>query len=172
MTQPSPRHRFDDFLRPMIGRPAWSVRRGSGTFLTLEFGDPVAPRGRPHHDDETAPRPHGQWHLWIYCCDWQIREGEALLAGSSSDLVAIGAALARLEGRDLTGFDVEPAKGGARFRFADGLTLSTRPYAAVSIEEQWFVYAGNLILSYRADGRFSIIEGDTPPGAETWECLA
>jgi hypothetical protein len=69
---------------PVTGLPAWNVRKGHGSFLTLEFGKPhLVVRqpivAAPEASDEvrTALRhrsvyPHGEWHLWIY---WPCSDG-------------------------------------------------------------------------------------------------
>lgn len=171
MTEISPRQRFEAFLLPMKGEPAWSVRQGTGSFLTLEFGKSVPARGRPRHDDEDGPRPHGERHLWIYCCHWKILRGEEQLALSDSSDAVIRSALAQIEGKELEDILVDIDSGQTGFLFSDEISIQTWPYGDDPGEEQWFVYGGNMVLSFRADCRFGIVEGDVLRGTESWVLL-
>jgi hypothetical protein len=69
---------------PLIGLPAWFVRKGYGSSLTMEFGNPhleirQPKAASPQVSDQVrralARRlvlPRGDWHLWIYCCHWRV----------------------------------------------------------------------------------------------------
>ena len=74
-------------VRRLYGKPCWGVSPGFGSFLTLEFGEPhlevrepVAMKkgtsaGVRKNLIRRAVYIHGDWHLWIYCCDWQVFSG-------------------------------------------------------------------------------------------------
>lgn len=72
-----------DAFAPIAGLPSWEVRRGHGSFVTLEFGAPRVEISdvqalRKPIAGETLEVPsrsayvHGEWHLWIYCCEWSL----------------------------------------------------------------------------------------------------
>jgi hypothetical protein len=69
----------------------------------------------------------GQWHLWIYCCEWSLALGPALLARSESSDTAIARALHVLNGQALTTVTVSEVDGSTTFTFDLGCLLSTRP---------------------------------------------
>lgn len=70
---------------PLLGLPCWNVQKGQGSFLTFEFGDPSLQIREPIESTTAASatilawrrrrrrsiRPIGEWHLWIYCCNWR-----------------------------------------------------------------------------------------------------
>ena len=64
---------------PAYGHPCWNVKPGVGGFLTMEFGNPTLPvhAPLPTAQAEGVPRRgavvHGEWHLWVYCCEWVVR---------------------------------------------------------------------------------------------------
>ena len=64
---------------PAYGHPCWNVKPGVGGFLTMEFGNPTLPVHAllPTAQAEGVPRRgavvHGEWHLWVYCCEWVVR---------------------------------------------------------------------------------------------------
>src|SRR5689334_12556335 len=69
---------------PLIGRLVWQVKRGVGSMLTMEFGEPHL---RVHEPVEPLYRrspkvvrlqrrrrvfPKGDWHFWIEYAAWKI----------------------------------------------------------------------------------------------------
>ena len=77
---------LEQFWNPIVGNMAWQVRKGYGTFLTMEFGPPhLSVRELAIPPDETK-RPiggllsrrrvfvQGTWHLWIKYCSWTIED--------------------------------------------------------------------------------------------------
>lgn len=75
---------FERVFSRIYGKPCWQARPGHGTFLTFEFGrphldirEPVAAtkRATTRVRARLARRSveiHGDWHLWIYCCEWEV----------------------------------------------------------------------------------------------------
>ena len=106
-------------LSPILGLPAWGVKRGHGSFLTLKFGDSklkVSERqseGRLHR----SAHVHGEWHLWIYCCHWRALQDGTQLAWSEDANDMIGRAAARLNGQKLMAVNVNPMEGRSTFTF-------------------------------------------------------
>jgi hypothetical protein len=147
----------------VVGLPAWSVRRGYGSFVTLEFGETRAtPHGHP---------PRGDGHLWIYCCRWRLLIGGTQIACDESSDAEIDAAVARLEGQPLAG--VSNDNGATQFRFSVAV-LETWPYDDTEDwprdgTDTWMFFApsGN-VLTYRADGAHSLEPSDTPPEETVW----
>ena len=173
-------NRVHDAFAPLLGRPAWQVRKGHGSFLTMEFGDP--------HLEVRAPSPaamesseavrklaakrivtvRGAWHLWIYCCHWKITREGILEAEDESTDHAIMHAAAFLDGQILDSVAVQSASATV-FRFDLGGTLSTHPYAEGGEDEQWLLYEPTgTVLSVRGDGKCFRGPGDTPPEDERW----
>jgi hypothetical protein len=171
-------------FEPLIGLPCWNVKPGYGSFLTLEFGEPEldirepihAPKCRQKVRKRLARRSvvvHGRWHLWIYCCEWQVITkgkvvGHSDLAGSTKKWIKRAAD--ELNGQKLTGFRIKPKRGSSTFEFDMGSSLQTKPYNKRS--NQWLLYEPDgRVLTYRADGRFSHHPGDLPPGEEVWRSI-
>lgn len=160
---------------PVLGCPAWQVKKGHGSFLTLEFGAPrleVGPvrksrkPGCPGHRDVAVT---GDWHLWIYCCGWNIVQDSERMAHSESADAAIAKATGWLDGQLLERLWMEPGTTVTRFEFDLGGVLETFPVGDDPSDEQWFLYepSGD-VLGVRADGRFSYGPGDTPPDEVRW----
>ncbi len=70
--------RITDYFQSFIGKLAWDVELGEGSFLTLEFGESVV-------QSETNLKLHGTGHLWVYCCAWRIETPDDVLAYSEDD---------------------------------------------------------------------------------------
>src|SRR5947209_15880038 len=77
-------------FRPVYGLPCWNAKEGYGSFLTMEFGEPHLVIREPRSRPEFSPRlrralarrlvtVRGEWHLWIYCCQWYVYTGKKLV---------------------------------------------------------------------------------------------
>jgi hypothetical protein len=84
------------FIEPMIGFPVWGAKHGFGSFLTLEFGASSPVR-----------EGYGEWHLWIYCCNWRIVREGVELAWSESDGSSIKRAVSTLNQHCLSDISAE-----------------------------------------------------------------
>lgn len=173
---------FDRAVAPLIGLPAWFVRRGHGSFLTLEFGSPSLrvrePKvATPDMSEEVANivrsrkvTPRGEWHLWIYCCHWRLLSRGEEIAWSDASDKKIAAAVKELDGQILTAAEADPAQGTSLFKFDLGATLQTWPYGRD--DTQWMLYmpSGD-VFSYRDDGSYSLEPGSQPAEQIVWHSL-
>lgn len=164
---------------PLIGLPAWGAMKGHGSFVTLEFGDPhlsvsgpcvASPGASPKAQRVLAGRvvrPHGAWHLWIYCCHWRlIVKGEQTAWSEDPDAVLIKA-VQEIDGQKLVSVEVNRSEGTSCFQFDLGARLETWPYGDGDNGEQWTLYAPDKqVLSYYADGHHAWEPSDTKPGEE------
>ena len=179
-----PRIKTDSMLslpkifRPLYGKPSWNVKRGWGSFLTFEFGEPhLHIRERRCPKRKMSPKVRrllarrgvtvrGEWHLWIYCCDWRVRVGHRVV-GHSRSKAGIDRAAQELDGQALTRVAALPQPGCTRFEFDLGRVLETQPYDEES--EQWFLYdAKGYVLTMRWDGLCSYEPGDRPNDQAIW----
>jgi len=96
----------------------------------MEFGNPVLkvddePRSRermlPDGDklrlQHRAAHVHGEWHLWVYCCEWKRTVHDRFLAHHESDEHTMNVAFSILNGQALTSVVADPARGGSSFTF-------------------------------------------------------
>lgn len=176
-------HPVASAFAPLIGMPSWEVKRGHGSFVTLEFGEPILEIGEPSDTlvflDGAPPRlptrsayVHGQWHLWIYCCDWQLTAKQIELAHSESDDIRMARALRILNGQALVSVDVDHNDGSTVFKFDLGCKMATRPYDDEP-HEQWMMKdPSGCWLSVRSDGRYSQTDGTSPVDEQVWHPLA
>ena len=156
---------LDRWFRPVLGRPCWGVRRGWGSFLTLEFGRPRLLVREPVSDLEKFSTKEarelfqlrqvtvrGQWHLWIYCCDWTVHH-RGRLVGDSSSPRRIDRAAWYLDGQKLVDVSLAPRGARVHLTFDLGAVLTTVPYSRR--EEQWMLYEpGGNVLTFRADRHY------------------
>jgi len=175
-------HPIAEFVSPVLGRPSWLVKRGHGSFVTAEFGSPeveireprlmpVSIEGAPAQTRQRSSFVHGQWHLWIYCCQWSLMLEDVQLAHCESDDLTMHRALHVLNGQALTAVEIEPSDGRTRFNFDLGCTLLTLPAEAGVYDnepiEQWYVYVrAGPVLSVRGDGTYQI--NDRRQKREDW----
>ena len=175
-------------FEPMLDKPSWLVRQGHGSFLTLEFGDPVLtvkpPRERPVFLGEAVPPRllwreayvRGTWHLWIYCCEWSLTVGGAEMAHSESDDTTMARALGVLNGQALVRVEVDAHDGSTEFAFDLGCSLTTQPAPPGSYSDpvrQWMLYQpSGQVLSVRADGTYNDSPGTNDPNDAVWSRIS
>ena len=155
--------------------------------MTFEFGEPELEVREPHlgivHIDGAPPKAlqrhtavHGQWHLWVYCCDWSLSLNDTQIAHNESDDITLTRALRVLNGQAITAVSVDPSSGATHFAFDLGCTLATTPATAgtYSVEpvEQWFLYQpSGHVLTVRGDGKYRLELGSTKNEDARWLAL-
>ena len=126
-------------ISSILGKTAWGVSLGVGSFVTLEFGNPI-------QQSVELQRTHGEWHLWIYCCEWRLEEGDKVLAASEDERTKIETAIQRLEGMALQSIDILRPAWDTIFKFEDDVIL--RLFSVHSEDyENWMLYTpdGNVL---------------------------
>lgn len=168
---------------PLLGLPAWCVRKGYGNCLTLEFGaphlairEPIVASSRSSEQVRAALLrrtviPRGDWHLWIWCCHWRVLSDLTEIACSEAPNEQIAVAVNELDGRLLTNVEVDPSRGTSVF-ILEGVSIATRPYCDGDDEEQWMLYlkSGD-VFSYRGDGCYWLGPGNQPIDDRRWQSL-
>ncbi|MGA9884476.1 MAG: hypothetical protein WBQ34_12220 [Candidatus Acidiferrales bacterium] len=170
---------FQRVFRKVYGKPCWGVKQGYGSFLTFEFGKPHLVVREPIVASKSASlkvrralarrqaHPRGQWHLWIYCCNWKVLS-HGKRVGDNSTNVKIRRAAKLLNGQKLTGFSISRGKLECVFQFDLGGTLITRPFDKRL--EQWLLYEpSGRVLVLRADGRYKYARSDVPESDGDWK---
>jgi hypothetical protein len=172
---------FEKVFEDILGKPCWNVKPGYGSFLTLEFGkphlvvhEPIAARKERSAKvrENLACRQvyaRGEWHLCIYCCDWEVHcKGKRV--GDSSTKLRIRRAADFLDGQKLIRFSILPRKVQSIFVFDLGGTLKTFPYDKDS--EQWLIFEpSHKVLILRADGRYKYVRSDLPDDEKAWKLI-
>lgn len=143
---------ISEFFAPFIGQSVWQVRRGHGSFLTMEFGvphlvvrEPIVPSAdtsgrvrrnlQRRHIDVT-----GDWHFWVQYGDWKISTSDGTLTsedrpGSQSD-----ECLRDLDGQKLVSVDSGIRQRSCAFRFDLGGFLEIWPSIEIP-DDQWSLYS-------------------------------
>jgi len=171
----------------VIGLPAWNVRRGHGSAVTMEFGDPhlvvrepiTASPGTSDEVRRSLARrrvaPCGQWHLWIWCCHWRIMSGADEIAHSETANEAIDGALKAIDGQKLLSVDADPGDATSVFRFEYSVELQTWPWVETEgdLADQWMLFMrSGEVFTYRQDGRHCLGPGSQPTSDADWLSLS
>jgi hypothetical protein len=171
---------FEKVFGKIDGKPCWRVSPGWGSFLTFEFGkphleinEPTVPKGNTSeklrlHMAKRRVFIKGDWHLWIYCCNWKVLSKKGELVGESTSEPSIQRAADFLDGQKLVRFSITPEQTLCTFEFDLGGVMETRPYDRQSV--QWFFFDAPVhkVLVLRADGCYSYHRSDRPAG-EKWK---
>jgi|SRR5690349_1549933 hypothetical protein len=148
------RKQVESLFRPVIGQKAWGASIGWGSFVTIEFGSKHLFN---HHY-------HGEWHLWLYQCDWQLYSGQRLLANSESKKRIMQVAAENINGTALERASFDERKMASEFRFGEELRLVCQPYAdATPDEESWILFLPDQqVVSLRKSGLHSEPQSSKP----------
>ena len=137
------------------GKVPWGVRLGHGSFLTLEFGKKASQK-------EANGIAHGEWHLWLYMCNWRIEFADKILAGSADSRKEIQKAL------DATTFDkiteIQLASPSLDLVIQFGTSLRILTFSSSSGEaDQWWLFTpdGNC-LRVHGGGKYVCGNKDEP----------
>jgi hypothetical protein len=170
---------FEKVFAGILGKPCWDVKPGQGSFLTLEFGKPHLVVREPIAASKNASarvrellarrqvHARGEWHLWIYYCNWEVCcRGKRV--GDSSTRMSTRRAADFLNGQKLIRISILPRKVQSIFVFDLGATLKTIPYDKNG--EQWMIFEpSQKVRALRADGRYNHVRSDLPPEEGAWK---
>jgi tetratricopeptide (TPR) repeat protein len=174
----------EDAFAPLVGVPSWLVERGVGSYITLQFGQPLLdiaePRmlgiriaGAPRQAMQRRAYVRGQWHLWIYDCCWSLSLHGIELAHDQSDVFTVDRALGVLNGQALSHVRIEPDDATTTFAFDLGCVLTTTP-ARLDVDEsepdeQWLLFQpSHEVLTVRRDGTYQTCLENASPDDAPW----
>lgn len=160
-------------LAPLIGQLVWSVRRGVGTFLTMEFGEahlmvrePVEPRAGTNAKVRRALRerrvtPTGEWHLWVQHADWRLATNGGAVASDWTSAGDVDARLRELDGQKLVGVSEDRQAALVTLRFDLGGTLEIRDTNAIA-GDRWSIHRWNGPITTRTAEGTAEVERPSP----------
>lgn len=125
-----------DILSKIEGLKAYNVKLGHGSYLTIDFGEPIEINIKTRKGIEKFTR--GEWHLWVYMCAWRIDKGNRALAGSNDSRNKIESVLKKIDGKKMISFDLK--------RSLDAILVFNGQYElrmfSVNTEDQdqWMIY--------------------------------
>lgn len=111
------------------GKTPWGVQLGHGSFLTMEFG-----KAREKGPSEKVE--HGEWHLWLFMCNWRIESQGQVIAGSDDAREKIQEALRTAILDRITDIHVASPSLDLAIQFDSGARVSTFSSSS-SQENQW-----------------------------------
>ncbi len=145
---------IDEAFRHVLGQLAWSVRKGHGSFLTFEFGQPrvtirepvAASAGASEAVRKSLARRRvfisGDWQLWIQNAHWEIETRYEKVNSDTFDAVSLQEALKELDGQRLLSVSADASDGSCVLGFDLGASLTLRPNANVD-DDQWSIHAAD-----------------------------
>lgn len=162
--------KLEDAFLPMMGKLVWSVRKGYGTFLTMEFGSPHLTIREPiaaSLDASLKVRRNlakrrvsivGDWHFWIQYAQWEIVQRASSVRSQDVEVERLEEALRELDGQILVSATPGAALNSCVLKFDLGASLYIwpSPYMWPSPEihdEQWSIFAiGGNVTSCDMEG--------------------
>lgn len=143
-------------IKDIIGKKAWGVKLGHGSFITIEFGHPKS-------DGSIYSAIHGEWHLWVYLCSWRIERGDSFLVGCEDERSKIESVIKEIENKVLLKFDISFPSLDAVLEFEDEIYLST--FSIISEDDEgggqhWMLFMPNDKVLVAGPGTYIEVEDD------------
>ncbi len=176
---------IDNVFRPIYRKPCWQVEQGYGSFLTFEFGEPHLDIQEPRQIRQDASEGakkyaarrhvyvHGDWHLWVYLCDWRILSHGQVIAHSGASRRVIKKATWELNGQALVQVNVSDGLVSTMdFDLGGQLVLIPNTDVYEKTAELWRLFepSGD-VFTLRADKQYCRAPGSTAMGDEPWQAL-
>ncbi|MBV8524319.1 MAG: hypothetical protein JOY71_19690 [Acetobacteraceae bacterium] len=163
-------------LAGLLGQLAWGVRRGYGSFLTIEFGEPrlfVREPIQSVSSDSLDIRQrlsrrhvsvHGIWHLWITHGSWTLVTVNYATSSEESEAAKVEPALTQLDGQRLVSAKFNRSSAEIHLSFDLGAHLRIGPGQQVDRDEdQWQLFAPDgSIVNCDQIGRIALVSGKQP----------
>jgi hypothetical protein len=140
-------------FQPILGRSAWNVALGHGSFVTMEFGEPLS---------ASSGKVHGTWHFWVYCCAWRLETPDDVLAYSEDSRSRLEQVLPLLEGKKLEDVEINFPNGDTLLRFAGRLVLRLMPIYSEDYEH-WMFYTPEGVLVFGSGTNWSFEPSSDSP---------
>ena len=156
-------------LQQLVGQLVWSVKRGHGTFLTMEFGAPHLAVREPIQSKSDTPRVErqmarrrvsirGDFSLFIQDSQWSISEGDQTVGPDSSEAI-VGEALRQLDGQCASAVNFDEAGTIIEFDLGGIVRLGKSIFPTEPKSRLWSLTKfGTPGLVFLNDG--SIVRGD------------
>ena len=157
-------HQLNEFFTPFIGQVVWQVRRGHGSFFTMEFGAPHLAVREPveasPERSETIRRNlrrrdvivTGDWHFWVQYGGWRISTGDGVLTSDDPAGTQGDECLRDLDGQKLVSVDIDVSRRSCMFKFDLNADLEIWPSLEIA-EDQWSLYSwSGEIVTFSHDG--------------------
>lgn len=162
----------EDAFLPIVGKFAWGVRRGHGTFLTMEFGAPhlivrepiiASPSTSPRVKRNLAKRRvtiAGHWHFWIQYSCWEIHTANYSVTNKDEDVSLVDEALSELDGQILLSAAPGEAPNSCVLNFDLEGSICMSPSPEID-NDQWSIHeVGCEIISFDNNGKITIEAAD------------
>jgi hypothetical protein len=125
----SPSDMLVKLLSSLVHETCWSITccGAAGSTLMVDMGREV-PRDRPIANPTLSDRQRvfeGEYRLFIEC-SWRLELNSLVLSGSGDDISPNGSmanSIKEIQGRSVSGVEVQPPAWDLRVSFVDGLVL-------------------------------------------------
>ena len=161
--------------KPLIGQLVWSVRRGVGTSLTMEFGNPHLSIREPISIAQGSDRVRsdlarrrvfivGDWHLWIQYGNWAVHMPNASLNSNDKVGTALDKSLELLDGQRLQSADSIVGSATLILRFDGEAAVTVSPAEDIQ-DTLWslHLWSGD-IVTCDFDGSLTMEKATTEKG--------
>jgi hypothetical protein len=135
----------------------WGVRLGQGSFITMEFG-------KARKKTSAGSIIHGEWHLWLYMCNWRIELPNKILAGSDDSRERIQKVLESATFDKVTDIRVASPSLDLTIQFGSKLKILTFSSSRNELDQWWLFTRDGNCLAVHGGGKYTYGSENQPRG--------
>jgi hypothetical protein len=138
---------IQELLQVLVGRRPWDVSTSKiGSFLTFEFGSRLPPK-RPNL------KPYGEWHLWVYCCHWNVSLNDTIILNQGFSRILKSSIIDKLENRCVLSVDFDIKTFITTFVFEGGYIMRLIPNKDNLID--WIFFTPEFVFTLKPNKTWS-----------------
>jgi hypothetical protein len=147
---------IQNIISPLLGKRVWGADLGFGSFVTLEFGTPLA-------IEKSPKRPRGEWHLWVMYCAWRLESRTEVMAGSEDPRFKLKEAVRQMDGLALRSVTITAPALETSLTFDEGVVLHLFPIYTAEFEHWLLFDPTGKVLSIGPNMTWSYESSNKPP---------
>lgn len=149
-----------NLFQKIAGIKPTRVKLGHGSFITIDFGRDIPEQVKTRNGLVT--KYFGEWHLWIYMCDWRIDKDKKPFVGCEDTREKIESSLPELAERELKGVEILNNAFDAKLTFGNNIELHLFSFYTQD-EKQWMLFTPeNKVFIAGPNSEWSYHDSDKP----------
>jgi len=138
---------FLNDLNALVGKIAWNVKNGEGSFITINFGENIK---------ISNSFERGEWYLWLYFSKWVLNKSNDKIVSNNDNKILITQNITELNNKKVIKVNFNENSFVAEFIFEDDYKLVVLPSNDEEGEEWMLFTPKDMVWSVLSNKRVTI----------------